>query len=137
MLAIVQLVSGIQMLGGALWAFSIAGTANTPEGQEALEATLSPWMAENAGTIFAIIGLAMLVIAVWSFVLARGYLKGHEKARRRGRRIALYAIVFAVLSIILVPDRTDPGSPWWTIIFNLTVYLYLGSERVMRFFKNK
>jgi succinate dehydrogenase/fumarate reductase cytochrome b subunit len=136
-LALLQIVSGFQMLGGALVVLGIAAIATTTEGQEALEAALSPWLAENAALILAVVGLALLTLAVWSFFLARGYLKGNERARRRGRRVALYAIAFAVLGIMLVPVRTDPGSPWLTVLFNLTIYLYLNSAKVRMYFKNQ
>lgn len=136
-LALVQILSGLQMLGGAILALAIAGIASTPEGQEALDATLSPWLAENAVTILVVIGLALLVLALWSFFLARGYIKGIEKARARGRKVAVYAIAFAILGIILVPNRTDPGSPWWTILLNMSIFFYLGSRKVRSYFRNR
>lgn len=136
LLAVVQVVSGLQMLGNALWALAIASIASTPEGQETLADTLPPWMAENAAAIFGVLGTVILVLAIWSLLLARGYVKGIEKARARGRKVALYAVLLAILTIVLVPDRTDPGSPWWTIIFNLAIYIYLNSEKVRAYFKN-
>ena len=134
-LALVQVVSGIQMLGSGLWALAVASIAGTPEGAETLETTLSPWMAENAAAIFTVIGFSFLVLAILSFLLARGYVKGLEKARVRGRKVAFYSILFAILSIVLVPNRTDPGSPWWTILINVTIYFYLNSDKVKGYFK--
>jgi len=133
-LTIVQIFSGLQLLGGALWAFAVAAIASTSEAQELLAEAISPWMAQNAGTLFLILGIALLVLAMWSFLLARGYFKGLDPARRKGRRMAVYAIVLAVIGIILVPNRTDPGSPWWTIILNAAIYFYLGSEKVKSHF---
>jgi hypothetical protein len=135
-LALIQVVSGVQLLGGALWAFAVAGLAGTPEGQELLAEATSPWVAENAAALFLLLGLALLVLSVLSFLLARGYVKGIERARARGRKVAAYAMLFAFLGIILVPSRTDPGSPWWTIIFNLAIYLYLNSDKVKRYFRS-
>jgi hypothetical protein len=135
-LALIQIISGIQLLGGALWAFAVAGLAGTPEGQELLAEATSPWVAENAAALFLLLGLALLVLSLFSFLLARGYVRGMERARVRGRKVAVYAILFAVLGILLVPNRTDPGSPWWTILFNLAIYLYLNSDRVRRYFRS-
>ncbi len=135
-LALLQVLSGIQLLGSALWALAVAAYASTPEGQDALEAAISPWVAENAGWVFALLGIALLVLAVFSLLLARGYVKGHETARVRGRKVALYAILFAVVGMVLVPNRADPGAPIWTILFNIIIYLYLNRERVRRYFRS-
>lgn len=135
-LALLQVVSGIQLLGSAIWALAVSAYASTDEGQETLEAAISPWVAENAGWIFGLLGVALLVLAVLSLLLARGYVKGHEAARVRGRKVALYAILFAVLGMVLVPNRADPGAPVWTILFNLTIYIYLNREKVRRYFRS-
>ncbi len=135
-LAVVQVVSGLQMLGSAIWALAVASIASTPDGQETLADTLPQWMAENAAAIFGVLGIVILVLAIWSFLLARGYVRGVEKARARGRKVAFYAILLAILTIVFVPNRTDPGSPWWTIVFNIAIYIYLDSEKVRAYFKN-
>lgn len=76
-----------------------------------------------------------LAIAIFSFVLARGYLRGHEWARLKGRKVAILAILFAVVSMILIPVRADPGAPVWTILFNVFILAYLGRRRVRAYFR--
>ncbi|UCE44732.1 MAG: hypothetical protein JSU93_04820 [Methanobacteriota archaeon] len=135
LLAVLQILSGLQLLFVAIVAFIIASVASTPEVQEELSSSVGEKVADSIAVIFFVIGVAALAIALFSFVLARGYLKGREWARRRGRKIALFAIILAVLSLILIPARTDPGAPIWTILLNLFILAYLGRKRVRAFFR--
>jgi len=140
-LALVQVVSGIQMLGSGLWALAVASIAGTPEGAETLEATLSPWMAENAAAIFTVIGFGFLILAILSFLLARGYVKGLEKARVRGRKVAFYSILFAILSIVagiilLFSPLWGALVLWWLlgislVVENLALFLWTADPRTI------
>jgi uncharacterized RDD family membrane protein YckC len=89
----------------------------------------------SASIIFTIIGMFFLAIAILSFHLARGYVNGHEWARRRGRKVAMFAMLIAVISMILIPVRADPGAPVWTILLNIFILAYLSRKRVKKFFK--
>ena len=135
LLAILQILSGLQLLLVAIVAFIIASVASTPEVQEELSSSVGEKVADSISVIFFVIGMAALAIALFSFVLARGYLKGREWARRRGRKLAFFAIILAVLSLMLIPARTDPGAPIWTILLNLFILAYLGRKRVRAFFR--
>lgn len=84
-----------------------------------------------------ILGIAYLILGLSSLWLARGYAKGYERARRRGRLLASMALVFAVLGSILLPPRFAPDSPLWTIVFNLSILLYLGRPRVRAYFASR
>ena len=84
-----------------------------------------------------ILGIAYLILGLSSLWLARGYAKGYEWARRRGRFLASMALVFAVLGSILLPPRFAPDSPLWTIVFNLSILLYLGRPRVRAYFASR
>ena len=135
LIALLQIVSGLQLLLVAILAFIIASLASTPEVQEELSSSVGEQVADSIAPIFLLIGIAALAIAIVSFVMARGYLRGREWARRRGRKIALFAILLALVSMILIPNRTDPGAPVWTIILNLLILTYLGRRRVRAFFR--
>ncbi len=79
-----------------------------------------------------------LVVGIYSIWLARGYVKGYEWARRRGIRIAVFAIVFMFVGIIFAKLAfLVPGSPFWTIVGNIIIILYLGEEKVKRFFASR
>jgi hypothetical protein len=135
MLALLQLLSGLQMLTGAIWLLSISSQAHLPEIQDKLQANTSEWVAQNAQTIFFWIGLGYLILGILAFSMVYGYLKGREWARTRGRSIAKLSILIAVLSIFAFPRRIDPGSPFFTILFNICVLLYLNSQNVKQYFK--
>ncbi|MCJ2532522.1 MAG: hypothetical protein LN411_01165 [Candidatus Thermoplasmatota archaeon] len=88
-----------------------------------------------SASIFSIIGIILLAIAILSFQLARGYVNGHEWARRRGRKVAMLAILFATLIIIITPARDDSAAPILPILFNIFILAYLSRKRVKKFFK--
>lgn len=68
--------------------------------------------------------------------LARGYWLGHESARRRGRKVAVLAIAVAVLAgLAVLPARLGPDSPFWLVLGNLVVFIYLGSEKARSYFR--
>lgn len=138
LLAVIQLLSGMNALSSGLFFLAVSAAAETDTVQEALER--SPWMAENAASIFLWLGLLFLGLAVWSFWYARGYLLGHEWARRRGRRLAGLTVVLALVIIVFLPNlphKVDIGSPWWMIISNTVVVLYLGRPKVRAFFRGR
>jgi hypothetical protein len=92
------------------------------------------WALENAGRLFLLLSVAYLVLGIGSLLLARGYIHGREWARHRGRILAALAIVFALFGGLILPRRLDPGSPVWTVLFNIIVIVDLGSGKVKRFF---
>ena len=137
-LAIVQILSGLNALGSSLLFFAISSLADTASVQLSLQN--SPWVAKNAASIFSWLGLIFLAFALWSFWYARGYIKGQEWARRHGRRLAVLTIVLAVLLIVFLPNlplKVGLGSPWWMIVTNSVVAIYLGRPKVVAFFKSR
>jgi len=130
LLAIVQIVSGLQSLLGMVWLFAISANADTAGIQDALIA--NPWVAENAEALFFWLGIVYMVLGLAALALAYGYLKGREWARRRGRNIAILAIVLAVLTMILAANLAPVG----TMIFNLVIFVYLGRPKIKAFFKS-
>lgn len=137
-LAIIQILSGLNALGSSLFFFAVSSLAKTASVQQSLQS--SPWVAENAASIFFWLGLIFLAFALWSLWYARGYVKGHEWARRHGRRLAVLTIVLAVLLMIFLPNlpqKVGLGSPWWMIVSNSVVAIYLGRPKVIAFFKSR
>jgi len=98
-LAIIAIVAGIQSLGTGLALVSFSTT---------LEKSISG--------IVSIIGLGFLIVGLSHLLLARGYIKGRERARRKGRMIAVFAILLAIAGVII---------------------LYLGRPRVKAFFASR
>lgn len=134
-MAIVQTISGIQLLIQAFLAFAIAAIVSDPEVQEQLSSVAGDIDFDTLALLFVLIGIVALAIALFSFALARGYAKGRAWAWRRGRKIALFTIAIAILGLILIPGRTDPGAPIWTILLNVFIFLYLGRRKVRAWFR--
>jgi len=120
-LAIAQVISGLQML---LVSFVLLN--------------ISSWeQFEGVAGIIVLLGLGYLVLAILALLLARGYVKGFEKARRAGRRVAVFAILFALLVLVLRESQPDAGSPLLTILGNIFVFIYLGTRKVKAFFASR
>jgi hypothetical protein len=121
LLAIWEFLNGVQMVLFGLVAMSVSEKV-------AEEDILKP--------VVFIVGLGSLVLGVWKLLLARGYVKGYESARRRGRSVALFAILLAVLGMTILRAVLSPESPIWTIVANLIIFWYLGSQKVVAFFRS-
>lgn len=134
-LAIAQTLSGIQLLMQALIAFAIAAIVSDPDVQEQLSSVAGEVDFGTLSLLFVLIGIAALGIAIFSFALARGYAKGRLWAWRRGRKIAILTIILAILGLMIMPARTDPGAPIWTMLLNLFIFLYLGRRKVRAWFR--
>ena len=130
------ILSGFQLLTSFIFYLALSSWAKTPEGIADLERLRNPWVTQNAGGLFFTLALVSLVLGASALWLARGYVKGYEWSRRRGRMVSASAIVFAILGLLLLPARVDPGSPLWTIVFNIIVITYLGSARVRAYFRS-
>ncbi len=119
-LAIIAILAGIQSLGTGLALVSFSST---------LEKSISG--------IISLIGFGFLFVGLSYLLLARGYVKGREKARRKGRMIAAFAIILAIAGVIILPAKLAAESPVWTIFFNIVIILYLGRPRVRAFFASR
>lgn len=122
LLAIWEFLTGIQLLLFGLVALSYSDTL--------LEGSA-------VRTLVFFIGLGSAVIGILKLLLARGYIKGYESARKKGRSVAIFAIVFAVLGVIVLPLKLESGSPFWTIISNAAIFWYLGSTKVVAYFRSR
>lgn len=134
LLAILQILSGLQLLLSTLIYLVLSSWAETPEGVTEISRTGSDWIVQNASGAFFLFALVSFILGVCSLLLARGYVLGFERARRNGRRVAAFAILFALFAAIFLPQRVDAGSPLWTIVFNVVVIIYLGSAKVRSYF---
>ena len=88
-------------------------------------------------TLAFLVGSGYFVVGTSALLLARGYVKGYESSRRRGRSVAKFVIVFTLFGILFLPPRLGADSPFWTIIGNVVILLYLGSDRVVAYFKGR
>ncbi len=120
LLAVWEFLNGIQMVIFGLAALSYSDTL--AEG-------------DILRTLVFFLGLGSLVIGIWKLLLARGYIKGYESARKKGRSIALFAIILAILGISILSAVLTPESPIWTIIANSAIFWYLGTDKVVAYFK--
>jgi hypothetical protein len=119
-----------------LWALSISSWASSIDGQVRLRSVGGDQLANSISTLFLVVGFVYLVLGISSLMLSRGYFKGLERARHRGRTMAALAIVFALFCLLFpVPAKLGPDSPSWSIVFNLFLVMYLGRPKILTFFR--
>ena len=137
LLSIIQLILGIGYLLSMLWALSISAWADSVDGQTELQSVGGDQLANFVATLFLVISIVYLVLGISSLMLSRGYFKGRERARHRGRTMAALAIVFALFCLLLpIPAKLGPDSPFWAIVFNLFLVYYLARPKVLAFFRS-
>ncbi len=122
LLAIWEVLSALQLLvtGLVLWELSSEKTAGPVK------------------SLLFILGSLFMFLAVSYLLWARGYLKGYEWARRRGRFAATLVIVLAIFAMLLLGNavRVFFDTPLWTIIANLVIVIYLGRPKVRAYFRS-
>jgi len=119
-----------------LFYLALSSWAKSSEGIVELAKSGTDWIVQNASGVFFLLSIMMFVLGISFLLLARGYIKGYEWARRKGRKIAAIALLLAIFGSLFLPGRLDPGSPLWTIMFNLVIIVYLGRARVRAYFKS-
>jgi hypothetical protein len=138
LLSVVQLILWIGYLLSMLWAWSISAWADSVDGQMRLRSVGGGQLAESIPTLFLIVGVVYLVLGISSLMLSRGYFKGRERARHRGRTVATLAIAFAFFCLLFpVPAKLGPDSPFWAIVFNLFLVMYLARPKILSFFRSQ
>jgi len=133
LLAALQIIAGLQLIYTAISSF-LAAKSITPEFEQEIIARLPAALSHYTVQILLAFGIVTLLIGVLCLFTAKGYLRGSEKARKRGIRIAIIAIIIGIIGFIILPIRLEVSSPFLIIMFNLAVILYLHSPNVRSYF---
>lgn len=134
LLAVLQFFSGIGLIFSSLWSFGVSSWAKSEAGRLELEGNTSAVVAANISSLFAFLGIAYLVLGISALWLARGYIKGNERARHKGRVWSVVSIAFVLIGVLVLPSKIATDSPAWTIISNTIIVIYLGTTSVRAFF---
>ncbi len=102
LLAVWEVISGVQLLLTGLVLIGISSDQDPG----------------SVKSLLFVLGLALALLAVSYFLWARGYLRGYESARRRGRLAATAVIILAILASmdanrphVLIHDPVDESIP--------------------------
>jgi len=153
-LMVLQIVSGIQLLLSCWFYVVLYSWATSPAGKAEIATSGSRFAEQYASGIFLLLSIVIFALAISSFLLSRGYIYGRASARGEGRRVAVVAILIAVIGFIFMPKSLDTvspsiallsvrflpashnlASPFWTVVFNLEVIIYLETPTVKAYFK--
>jgi len=140
LLAVLAVIAGIQMLISPAYYLSLSAWVRSADGQAALVKLNNQLLTENIGHLLLLMAIVYVVLGLSDFWIALGYLQGRERARHRGRMVAVLAIAFAIVGAVMaavLPSKFHPGSPFWTILLNVVVFVYLGRPQVLAYFHEK
>jgi hypothetical protein len=135
LLAALQVIVGLQLIYTAASSYLLATEADPSTLETALIAKLPSALSQYTVQIVEAFGIIALLIGVLALFTAAGYLRGKERARIRGIRIAVIAIIIGIIGFVVLPSRLDVSSPFLTIMFNLAIILYLHSPNVRSYFR--
>jgi hypothetical protein len=136
-IAVLSVIAGIQMLVSPLYYLSLSAWIKSSDGQAALVKLNNPWLTENVGALLLVMAIVYVILGLFDFWWASGYVRGRGWARRQGRRTAVFAIIFAIVGAVIatiLPSEFHPGSPFWTIGLNVVIFIYLGRPEVLAYF---
>lgn len=91
-LAILMIIDGIFLLISSLGLFGLATLMSSQDFLDQLGQDVPQWILEMGPTLFAALGVVLLIMAIIAFFLAWGFLKGKRWAW-------IIGIIFVVLSI--------------------------------------
>lgn len=151
---ILQVVSGIQLLLSCWFYIVLYSWARSPAGKVEIARSGSKLAEQYASGIFLLLSIVIFALAISAFLLSRRYIYGRVSARGEGRKVAVTAILIAVVGFIFMPKSLDTvspsiallstrflpashnlASPFWTVVFNLAVIIYLETPNVKAYFK--
>jgi hypothetical protein len=119
---LLQFLIGLGMIGNSFLSFGISSWLKTTEGEVSLSG------------LFLVFGIGYFVLGVSALLLSRGYVKGYERSRRRGRHVAAWGIVLVFLGLLFLPEWEKNQGPLGTVLFNLIMIYYLGRPKVKAYF---
>lgn len=140
LLAVLAVIAGIQMLVSPLYYLSLSAWVKSTEGQAALVKLNNTWLTANVSDLLLLMAIIYVLLGISDLWFALGYLRGREWARRQGRRVAVSAVALAIVGVVIaaiLPSRFHPGSPFWTIMLNVAVFVYLGRPEVLAYFREE
>ncbi len=121
LLALLQIWHGLWYIVLSLVFLAVSAATSTLSGAISALATL--------------IALVFFVLGIYALLLARGYVKGYERARRRGIGVALFAIFLVAVEIVITKLQVFlPDSPFWTVVGNIIIIWYLRRDATRRYF---
>lgn len=99
-LAILEVLVGILMLISSLGMFALSAFIDDEEFLSQLGTEVPQWLLDSGPTFFIILGVVFLIFAIFTFLLAWGFLKGKKWAWWLGIILAVLQIISGVVSIL-------------------------------------
>lgn len=134
LLAILEILVGIIYLFGALGSFLLAAVIDVQEIIDQLGQEFPMEIVEAIPSFFAIVGIALLIMAILWFVVAYGYLKGRGWAWTLSVVLLVISILFSVVSGILTFSLGGLASMLVGIAIPVIVLVYLFQPKVKAWF---
>jgi hypothetical protein len=133
-LAILEILTGLGTLLAALGMFAIAALSTNQEIIDQLGPDVPTWLIDTAPALFAALGAIFLIIAIVSFILAWGFLRGKSWARIIGIVFAVISIGMSIVSAVISFSAVGLVSLGFSVIIPVIILLYLMTANVKAWF---
>ncbi len=124
-MAILEILGGLGALVVSLAMFVVAALATSQEIINQLGPDVPQWIIDAAPALFAVLGAVFLIIALVSFLLAWGFLRGKRWARMVGIVFAAISIIMNVATAIISLNAIGLATLGFSVIIPVVIILYL------------
>jgi cytochrome bd-type quinol oxidase subunit 2 len=124
-LAILQILGGLGLLLLSFIFFGLAALLGSASLTPEIRDQIPQWFLNLGSTVFLIVGVIILIFAIISFLLARGFLKGKRWARTVGIVLAVLEILGAITTAIASGNVNQIATVGFTAIIPIIILLYL------------
>jgi hypothetical protein len=133
-LAILQVLFGLLMLLTSFVFFGLAAIFAMPDFINQVRDQLPQWLLNMGSGVFLVVGLVILLVAIISFLLARGFLRGQRWSRTVGNILAVLEIISIVFTAAASLNVANIASAGFSAIIPVIILLYLMLPHVKAWF---
>lgn len=124
-LAILMILYGIVVLLGALALFGVAAFIGSQQFFDMLGPNVPQWLIDAGPTIFAVLAVVLLIMALIAFLLGWGFLKGKHWAWVLGIIFTVLNILGSVVSAIFSGSLASIATLGLSILIPVIILIYL------------
>lgn len=125
LMAILQILGGLGLLLLSLVMFGLGALFGTMEIFPEIRDLVPQWLIGMGTVAFIATGLVLLIIAIFSFVLARGFLKGRAWARVLGIFLAILEIIGVIYTAVNSGNVSQIANIGFAALIPIIILLYL------------
>lgn len=124
-LAILEILYGILVLLGALGLFAVTAFIGSQQFLDMLGPNVPQWLIDAGPTVFAVLAVVLLIMALIAFLLGWGFLKGKHWAWVLGIIFTVLNILGSVVSAVFSGSLVSIATLGFSILIPVLILIYL------------